>query len=247
MEATSVLSLAGIVAVGVLVGAVFFCNLAVVAGLRCFGLSVPFSLPFHVFKRREPELLRALKGKSINTYVFISGLLLFAVPLFAGLTAYDYVVRRYIEHSVYRLSDLAVSLMVLAVLGFVGVWISLIHWQKSAENGVGLALLAILMLKVLLETLGAMNVIVLVLPTVLCAAFVYLAIRRMRRPFTERRYFSGSDQRVARNFISEEFVPSEQHKAQQNSMVQSPIGTALEKIADRPSPPAGLPKPESYS
>jgi hypothetical protein len=33
------------------------------------------------------------------------------------------------------------------------VWISLIHWQKSAENGVGLALLAILMLKVLLETL----------------------------------------------------------------------------------------------
>jgi hypothetical protein len=247
MEATSVLSLAGIVAVGVLLGAVFLCNLAVVAGLRAFGLGVPFPLPFHVFKRKEPELLEALKGRTINTYVLISGLLLFACPLFAGVTAYDYVVRRYIEHSVYTLNNLAESVVLLAVLVIAGVWISLSHWQKSAESGIGLALLAILVLKVLTDTLGAMRVIVLVLPAALGGAFVYLAIRRIRRPFTERRYFSGSDQRVARNFISEEFVPSEQHKAQQNSMVQGLIGTPLEKIADRPSHPVILPTPESHS
>jgi hypothetical protein len=245
MEATSVLSLAGIVAVGVLLGAVFFCNLAVVAGLRSFGLGVPFSLPFHVFKRKEPELLEALNGRTINTYVLISGLLLFACPLFAGVTAYDYVVRRYIEHSVYRLNNLAESVVLLAVLVIAGVWISLSHWRKSAESGIGVALLTILVLKVLTDTLGAMRVIVLVLPAALGGAFVYLAIRRMRRPFTERRYFSGSDQRVVRNFISEEFVPSEQHKAQQNSMAQ--IGTPLEKIVDRPSHPVVPPTPESRS
>jgi len=249
MEATSVFSLVGIVAVGVLLGTVFFCNLAVVAGLRSLGLALPFSLPFHLFKRKEPELLEALKGKSINTYVLISGLLLFAVPLFAGLTAYDYVVRRYIEHSVYKLNNLAVSVVVLAVLGIVGVWISISQWQKSAESGVGLALLAITVLKVLTDTLGAMRVSVLVLPAVLCAAFVYLAIRRIRRPFTERRYSSGSDQRVAHNFISEEFVPNEQQKAQQRSMAQSLIaaGLSAEEASGRPSVPVDLPTPKSDS
>lgn len=242
-------SLVGIVAVGVLLGSVVFCNLAVVAGLRSFGLTVPFSLPFHFFKRQEPELLEALKGKSINTYVLISGLLLFAFPLFAGLTAYDYVVRRYIEHSVYKLNDLALSVALLAVLGIVGTWISIRQWQKSAESGVGLTLLAIMVLKVLTDPPGAMRVFVLVLPAVLCAAFVYLAIRRIRRPFTERRFSSRSVQRVAHNFISEEFVPNEQHEAQQRSMAQSLMaaGLSAEEMAGRPSVPVDPPTPESDS
>jgi hypothetical protein len=249
MEATSVFSLVGMVAVGVLLGTVFCCSLAVVAGLRCFGLRVPFSLPFHLFKRQEPELLEALTGKSINTYVLISGLLLFAFPLFVGVTAYDYVVRRYIEHSVYTLDNLAVSVVLLAVLGVVGVWISVSQWRKSAESGVGLALFAVIVLKVLTDTPGVMRVLVLVLPLVLCAAFVYLAIRRIRRPFAERRYSSGSDQRVAHNFISKEFVPNEQHKAQQRSIAQSLIAAGLnaEEIAAGPSVPVDLPTPESHS
>jgi hypothetical protein len=249
MEATNVFSLVGIVAVGVLLGMVFLCNLAVVAGLRSFGLDVPFSLSFHVFKRRRPELFEALKGRSINTYVLISGLLLFALPLFAGLTAYDYVVRRYIEHSVYKLNNLGGAVVLLAVLGIVGAWISISQWQKSAESGIGIALLAILVLKVLTDTLSAMRVIVLVLPAALCAAFVYLAIRRIRRPFTERRYSSGSDQRVARNFISEEFIPNEQYKVQQKSMAQSLIaaGVSAEEVAGRPSHPVDLSMPESHS
>jgi len=244
-----VFSLVGIVAVGVLLGTAFFCNLAVVAGLRCFGLGVPFSLPFHLFKRQEPELLEALTGKSVNTYVLISGLLLFAFPLFAGLTAYDFVVRRYIEHSVYTLNNLAVSLVLLAVLGIVGVWISISQWRKSAESGAGLALFAIIVLKVLTDTPGAIRVFVLVLPLVLCAAFVYLAIRRIRRPFAERRCSSGSDQRVAHNFISKEFVPNEQHKALQTSIAQSLIAAGLsnEEMAAGTSVPVDLPPPASDS
>ena len=245
MGATRVFSLVGIVAVGVLLATVFSCLLAVVAGLRSLGLGVPFSLPFHLFKRQEPQLLKALKGKSINTYVLISGLLLFTFPLFAGLTAYDYVVRRYIEHSVYELNNLAASVAVLAVLGVVGVWNSISQWQKSAESGVGLALLVITVLKVFTDTLGEMRVFVLVLPAALGAAFVYLAIRRLRRPFTERRYSSGSNQRVAHNFISEEFVPNEQQKAQQRSMAQSLIaaGLSAEEAAGVPSVPVDLPAP----
>jgi len=105
--------------------------------------------------------------------------------------------------------------------------------------------LVITVLKVLTDTLGEMRVFVLVLPAVLGAAFVYLAIRRLRRPFTERRYSSGSNQRVAHNFISEEFVPNEQQKAQQRSMAQSLIaaGLSAEEAAGVPSVPVDLPAP----
>jgi hypothetical protein len=104
-------------------------------------------------------------------------------------------------------------------------------------------------LKVLTDTPGAIRVFVLVLPLVLCAAFVYLAIRRIRRPFAERRCSSGSDQRVAHNFISKEFVPNEQHKALQTSIAQSLIAAGLsnEEMAAGTSVPVDLPPPASDS
>jgi hypothetical protein len=100
-------SLFVIAAAGVFLGAVVFWNLAVVAVLRSLRINLPFSLAFHFYKRKEPELLKALKDRSVNTYVVISGLLLFACPLFAGLTAYGYVIRRYVEHSAYGLTYFA--------------------------------------------------------------------------------------------------------------------------------------------
>ena len=122
-----------ITAVGVFLGVVVFWNLAVVAVLRCFRIRLPFSLPLHFFKRKHPELLRALEGRPVNRYVIISGLLMSACPLFAALTAYDYVVRRWMEHSPYGLNYILGSVASLVLLGICGVRISIGHWQKSAR------------------------------------------------------------------------------------------------------------------
>jgi len=127
-------SLPLIAAVSVFLGVVVFWNLAVVAALRAFGINLPFSLPFRFFERKKgPEVLKALKGRSINTYVAISGLLLFACPLFVGLTAYDYIVRRFLEHSTYGLNYVAGSLVSFVLLGIGGVWIVLV--QPEMERG----------------------------------------------------------------------------------------------------------------
>jgi hypothetical protein len=81
-----------------------------VAALRLFRIDLPFSLPFRLFRHKESNLLQAIHGRSINQYVVISGLLLFACPLLAGMTAYDSVVRRFIEHSTFGMKDVALSL-----------------------------------------------------------------------------------------------------------------------------------------
>jgi hypothetical protein len=150
------------------------------------------SIPFHFNKRKEPELLKALTARSINTYVVVSGLLLFACPLFAGLTAYDYVVRR-IEHSTYGLNYVAGSIASLVLLGIGGVWISISNWQKSEERGVGSAMLAILVLKVFTDTMGALTVVALLIPAALCCSFFYFGVRRIRRASAGRRYPNRRD------------------------------------------------------
>jgi hypothetical protein len=162
-----------IAAVGVFLGAVVLWNLAMIAAVRFFRINLPFSLTFHFYKRKEPELLKALKGRSINTYVVISGFLLFACPLFAGLTAYDYVVHRSVDHSTYGLNYVVGSVVSLVLLGIGGVWISISNWQKSAESGLGLAILAILVLKVSTDIMGGLAMVSLLVPTVLTCSFVY--------------------------------------------------------------------------
>jgi hypothetical protein len=52
-------------------------------------VAIPFSFPLHFSERRERDLITSLKGRSKSTCIFVSGFLLFAVPMFFGLIAYD--------------------------------------------------------------------------------------------------------------------------------------------------------------
>lgn len=234
-----------IAAVSVFLGAAVLWNLAMVFVLRFFSLNLPFSLPFHLYKRKEPELLVALKGRSINTYVVISGLLMFACPLFAGLTAYD-VVRHSVEHSTYGLTYIFGSVASLVLLGIAGVWISISNWQESVENGIGFAMLAILVLKISTDTMGGLAVISLLIPAALCASFFYFGARRIRRTTAGRRYPNRRDIGVTSNFIAEQFVPSESYKAQQMAMSQKLIAAGMnpEQVATMSSSPTDLPSGE---
>lgn len=203
------------VAVGVFLATAVFWNAVMVAGLRFFRINLPFSLPFRFFSRKEADLLKALTGRSINAYVFISGLLLFACPLLAGLTAYDYVVRHYIEHSTYDLKDLALSVAWFVLLSISGFWISIRHWQRSTESGIGFAMLAILVLKVSTDIVGVLTVCVFLIPAVLFCLFVYFGIRNIRGAGRGLKYSSRGDYGVKSNFIAEQFIPSEAYKTQQ--------------------------------
>jgi len=232
-----------IAAVVLFLGTAVFWDLATVFVLRFFRIHLPFSLPFRFYKRQEPKLLVALKGRSINAYVVISGLLLFACPLFAGLTAYDYVVRHSIEHSTYGLASILGSVAWLVLLGIAGVWISIRNWQKSTESGIGFAMLAILVLKAT-ETVGGLAVISVLIPASLCASFFYFGVRRIRRTSAGRRYPSRRDMGVTQDFIAERFVPSQNYKAQQAAMAQELTAAGLnhEPVAGMPSgPPTDLP------
>jgi len=235
-----------IVAVGAFLGVAVFWNLAMVSALRFFRINLPFSLPFHFYRRREPELLVALEGRSINTYVFISGLLLFACPLFAGLTAYDYVIRRSVEHSTYGLNYIVGSVASFVLLGIGGAWISISDWQKSAESGIGFATLAILALKVSTDTMGALTVVEVLIPTALCCSLFYFGVRRIRRAAAGRRYPNRRDMGVKSDFIAEQFVPSEHYKAQQMAMSKKLIAAGLnpEQVASMFSVPIDLPSNE---
>ncbi len=228
-------SLFVIAAIGVFLGVVVFWTLAMVAALRSFGTNVPFSLGFRFYRRNEPELLNSLRSRSINVYVAISGLLLFACPLFAGLTAYDYVVRHWVEHSTYGLNGAVGSVVALLVLGIAGVWVSLNDWQKSTESGIGLAVLVVLVLKVSTDTMGAFYALAFLVPAVLCCSLVYFGIRRIRYAFagTGRRYPKRRDMGATTNFIAEQFVPSERYKAQQVDIAREVAAAGLnpEQIA----------------
>jgi hypothetical protein len=135
--------------------------------------------------------------------------------LLAGIGAYDYVVGRYVGHATTAL-NYAVSLAVWVVLLVVGgVRISISHWQKSEESGIGFAILAILALKIATDAMGALTVVVLLIPGALCCSFVYFGIRHIRGASAGRRYPGRRDMGVENNFIGEQFVPSELYKAQQ--------------------------------
>jgi hypothetical protein len=246
MDVTSMRFLFVIGAAVVFLGAAVFWNLAMIFVLRFFRIDLPFSLPFRFHRRKEPELLVALKGRSINTYVVVSGLLLFACPLFAGLTAYEYVVRQSVEHSTYGLTSILESVASLVSLAIAGAWISIRNWQKSTESGIGLAMLALLVLKVSTDTVGGQAVVSLLIPAALCASFFYFGVRRIRRTSAGWRYPNRRDTGVTQDFIGERFVPSENYKAQQ-AMAQKLIAADLshERLPGMPSGrPADLPSDE---
>ena len=79
----------------------------------------------------------------------------------------------------------------------------------------GFAMLAILVLKVSTDTMGAQTAVMLLIPAALCCSFVYLGIRRIKRAFTGGRYPNRRDMGAASDVIAEQFVPNEQSRAQQ--------------------------------
>ena len=127
-------SLLGIAKVAAFPGVMILWTLATVAALRLFRIQLPFSFPFHFYTRRERELHAALKGIPKGIYILISGLLLFACPFLAGLTAFDYFSDRYIFHLTYSLNSLVVSVVGCTVCG---VWAGISSWKKSTQQEIG--------------------------------------------------------------------------------------------------------------
>jgi hypothetical protein len=91
------------------------CNLACISILRTFGVAIPFSFPFHFSERRQRDLVTSLHGRSRSTYIFVSGFLLFACPMFLGLIAYDRLLP--IRSSSGYYAGTAVVLMILVIGG----------------------------------------------------------------------------------------------------------------------------------
>jgi len=120
-----------IAAVGAFLAVVILWDLATVAGLRFLGVKLPFSFPFHFYTRKEREFLAAIKGSLLGKYVLISGFLLGTCPLFAGLAAYHYILRRYVDHSTVGLDYLVGSAVIFVISG---VWIGLANWKKATVN-----------------------------------------------------------------------------------------------------------------
>ncbi|MGD0508052.1 MAG: hypothetical protein ABSA27_09660 [Terriglobales bacterium] len=102
------------------------CNLACISILRTFGVAIPFSFPFHFGERRERDLITSLQGRSKSTYIFVSGFLLFACPMFLGLIAYDRLLP--IQYSSGYYVGTAVVLMALVM---VGVSLGNRIWEKA--------------------------------------------------------------------------------------------------------------------
>jgi hypothetical protein len=118
-----------IAAIGACLGAIVLWQLAMIAALRLFGTKLPFSVAFHIHPRRQHELLGALKGRRKDTFVFISGFLLLACPLFLGLTAYDYILRS-ADHPAWGLNYIVGSVVAFVVMIAAGVWTSASNWNK---------------------------------------------------------------------------------------------------------------------
>jgi len=209
-----------LIAAAAFVGAAISWNMATVAVLRRLGINLSFWLPFRLYRRQPPEVLNALRGRTINAYVAVSGLLLFACPLFAGLSAYDYVVRRYLQHSPYYMKYVLASIAWLLLLVIVGVWVSLGDWQKGAEKGIGIAMLAILVLKVSTDLTGSLMAAVFVVAAAAFCSFVYFAVRRIRGGFSGQQYPARREMQVQQDFVSERFVPSENATAEKVAKVQ---------------------------
>jgi hypothetical protein len=110
-------------------GVYFLWQLAMIAILRPFGISLPFSFPFHFFPRRERELRTALNGKEVEQYVLVSGFLLFACPFLAALTTSDYLTDHYINQRPYRWNMFVVQAAGFLIVG------SLVWLQPMEEIG----------------------------------------------------------------------------------------------------------------
>ena len=118
------------VGVGASIAVALLWQLAMAAILRALGIRLPFSLPFQFYTRKAPELVPVQEEWTEGTYVLIFGFLLLACPWFAGLVAYDYIARIYIEHSAYSANSLVGLAVVFLMLVVCGRWRSVNNWKK---------------------------------------------------------------------------------------------------------------------
>ena len=123
-----------IAAISTCLGAIVLWQLAVIAALRLFDVKLPFSVAIRIYPRRQRELLAALKGKRKDTFVFISGFLLLACPLFVGLTAYNYIFDSSAGHPTHGLSYYVGSVVAFMVIIACGIWTSANDWNKYCHG-----------------------------------------------------------------------------------------------------------------
>lgn len=121
-----------IAAISACLGAIVVWQFAMIAALRVLGMKIPFSVAFHIYSRRQKELLDALRGRGKDTFVLVSGILLFAFPLFVGLTAYDYIVDRSAGPINYDLNHIVGSAVVFVVMVACGIRTSTTDWNKNS-------------------------------------------------------------------------------------------------------------------
>ncbi len=231
-------------AIGAYLGGTILWSLLAIACLRAFDIRLPLSLAVPFRKRNAPEILEALSERSINVYVCISGLLLFACPLFAGLTAFDYITRRYIEHSSYSASQLVFSGLFLMSLGIGGVWKATNEWARSRESGFGSAMWIVLALKVPTDVASTKAVIFLWAPLALGCLVIYLGLRAIRRVAPNGRASKLHNSWPATNFVAETFVPTENYKAQQAAMDQILRASAFDPEQIQTTRSAHIHRPE---
>ena len=106
----------------------------VIAALRDLGIHLPLSFAVHAYPRRKRELQAALRGASAETYIFVSGFLLFACPFFLALTAYEFLSDRFIRHSTYSRFDVSWLVGSLLIWAALGAWSGVSDWKKSKER-----------------------------------------------------------------------------------------------------------------
>jgi hypothetical protein len=123
--------LLGIAIFGSFPCAVILWTWAAVWTLRSFGISLPLSFAVHFYPRRQRELQIALYGVSKEMYVLIRGFLLFACPMFVGMSTYDLLAGRFIRHSAYSAGSFTGSLVIWTITG---VWVGVSEWKTLNEK-----------------------------------------------------------------------------------------------------------------
>ena len=121
-----------IAAISAGLGALILWEFALIAALRVLGIRIPFAVAFHIYPRRQKQLLDALRGRRKDTFVLVSGILLLAFPLWVGLIACDYVIDRSAGPITYGLNHTVGSAVGFVVMVACGIWTSTTDWNKNS-------------------------------------------------------------------------------------------------------------------
>jgi|SRR3954451_19572739 hypothetical protein len=121
-------------AIGTFFSVIVLWELAVVGLLRSVRIRLPFALPFHFGRRRQQALLPLRTRIKKSTYVFISGFLLFACPLFTGAVAYDFVVNLHDSKETFGSGYIVGSLVLFFLFVVCGALLGAREWGSFEEE-----------------------------------------------------------------------------------------------------------------